>query len=937
MQHHEHVAVFWDFGTSFSRLKVYAWFTCLQRIYCLAHDFGVIISFKAYLEVSSTLRLWTELQASGVALIDCPHHRGAQAAGKMLLVDLIAFAIDHPTPATIFLISGDRDFAYAVSTLRHRKYKVVILCPPDAHSSLVAQADVHLDWNAKVLRENQGDESSVAPPPVPQRARHLPTSVNRVTSDSDRRAIVTSIQGLTQLVLGELRRERLLDRIPPLDRSDPRSRRRKLRKRLRLPPGINLREGFPFSENETIKELQTAQSSTSASANAVVKTPPSVSTSLPAPSVETHNSWKPSTPAFVPAALAAPVTLTSAPSTTPIPAPVAIISSTPLLNTKTKPVLPTPSTSAQLLSSPPVVRPPPQTTNARPAPSHFLPLITALQKRAHEKMQSQVMRTDLGSDLAKVRNLYAQAKVSKFASYVLLAEEAGIIKSGGSGNEAWAEWAGGPGTLPTFLYSEMPSEDVAIFWDYENCAAAAQYTGYEIVKKIRHVAHYFGTIKLFKAYLELSDPATFAKSLVLRSELQCSGVSLTDCPHNGRKDVADKMILVDMLAYAIDNPPPSTIILISGDRDFAYAVSVLRLRRYRVVIISLPGIHTSLKTQASFFLDWNNDVLAADVVDDSWSPHDGRLPPQEDYRTTSVSHSQRERNRNFPSFLRRAGRSNGEAFDIDIMDHLRYKGNGGTALIYGPLDSRVSRGDISKETPQLATPTSHEAGDSSPMTRSPSQTESVPATLLTDETSLTPTIVGKPSPAEDEEESAVGGYDAYLSTPETQSPAQKTPLVENIPPIPTLSNQGSSHQQTPSTLGTTPNVVPTSPPSSLPPIPPYIQPNPVSEVLPTPNGNTASTSTPPTDQSQPKVVPPQFSLLVQRLQFHRSKGFSRPFRSGVATELASKDNMVYRRAGTERFGQYVALAEKAGIIELGGKEGGAWIALRPEWYNTKIG
>ena len=63
------------------------------------------------------------------------------------------------------------------------------------------------------------------------------------------------------------------------------------------------------------------------------------------------------------------------------------------------------------------------------------------------------------------------------------------------------------------------------------------------MKRIRFVAHRFGTIKLFKAYLELSDPAVFSKSLGLRSELQASGVSLTDCPHNGRKDVADKMIL----------------------------------------------------------------------------------------------------------------------------------------------------------------------------------------------------------------------------------------------------------------------------------------------------------------------------------------------------------------------------------------------------------
>ena len=106
--------------------------------------------------------------------------------------------------------------------------------------------------------------------------------------------------------------------------------------------------------------------------------------------------------------------------------------------------------------------------------------------------------------------------------------------------------------------------DVAIFWDYgesllasrlyalasnaafpcpENCHPPSHLSGYEIVQKLRYVGHKFGTIKLFKAYFELSDPVAFSKSLTLRSELQCSGVSLTDCPHNGRKDVADKMIM----------------------------------------------------------------------------------------------------------------------------------------------------------------------------------------------------------------------------------------------------------------------------------------------------------------------------------------------------------------------------------------------------------
>jgi hypothetical protein len=59
------------------------------------------------------------------------------------------------------------------------------------------------------------------------------------------------------------------------------------------------------------------------------------------------------------------------------------------------------------------------------------------------------------------------------------------------------------------------------------------------VNNIRSIAQTFGIVKLFKAYLEVTE----SRAVHLRSELQSSGVSLTDCPHNGRKDIADKMIL----------------------------------------------------------------------------------------------------------------------------------------------------------------------------------------------------------------------------------------------------------------------------------------------------------------------------------------------------------------------------------------------------------
>ena len=66
---------------------------------------------------------------------------------------MLAFAVDHPAPATIILISGDRDYAYAVSTLKLRKYQVILVVPsPQSSLCLQSQASLVIDWGTAVLR-----------------------------------------------------------------------------------------------------------------------------------------------------------------------------------------------------------------------------------------------------------------------------------------------------------------------------------------------------------------------------------------------------------------------------------------------------------------------------------------------------------------------------------------------------------------------------------------------------------------------------------------------------------------------------------------------------------------------------------------------------------------------------------------------------------------
>jgi hypothetical protein len=78
----------------------------------------------------------------------------------------------------------------------------------------------------------------------------------------------------------------------------------------------------------------------------------------------------------------------------------------------------------------------------------------------------------------------------------------------------------------------------------ENCIPPSNSggLGYDIVNNISRIARLFGSVTTFRAYLDISAQLS-TKSTVLRSELQSSGVSMIDCPHNGKKDVVDKMIL----------------------------------------------------------------------------------------------------------------------------------------------------------------------------------------------------------------------------------------------------------------------------------------------------------------------------------------------------------------------------------------------------------
>ncbi|KAK6946110.1 OST-HTH/LOTUS domain [Dillenia turbinata] len=147
---------------------------------------------------------------------------------------------------------------------------------------------------------------------------------------------------------------------------------------------------------------------------------------------------------------------------------------------------------------------------------------------------------------------------------------------------------------------------VAILWDIENCPVPSDVRPEDVAGNIRMALRVHpvikGAVTLFSAY---GDFNAFPRRL--REGCQRTGVKLIDVP-NGRKDAADKAILVDMFLFALDNHPPSSIMLISGDVDFAPALHILGQRGYTVILVipSNVGVASALSSAGRFVWDWQS-------------------------------------------------------------------------------------------------------------------------------------------------------------------------------------------------------------------------------------------------------------------------------------------------------------------------------------------
>ncbi|KZP20094.1 hypothetical protein FIBSPDRAFT_685712, partial [Athelia psychrophila] len=139
---------------------------------------------------------------------------------------------------------------------------------------------------------------------------------------------------------------------------------------------------------------------------------------------------------------------------------------------------------------------------------------------------------------------------------------------------------------------------VAIFWDIDQLPLPSDSQTYETVHKITDKAHAYGPVTFFRAY---SDVPELVNGESARFDLRAAGVSFVGCTQFESKS---NTISIDMMVYAMDHPTPPTLVVISDDSLLLYACSILRLRKYHIVVVSPSNTSHHMQGGASAFVDW---------------------------------------------------------------------------------------------------------------------------------------------------------------------------------------------------------------------------------------------------------------------------------------------------------------------------------------------
>ncbi|KAJ0039910.1 hypothetical protein Pint_27109 [Pistacia integerrima] len=167
---------------------------------------------------------------------------------------------------------------------------------------------------------------------------------------------------------------------------------------------------------------------------------------------------------------------------------------------------------------------------------------------------------------------------------------------------------------------ELRNVRVSVWWDFENCNLPAGVNVFKVAHAITGAIRAHGikgpiTITAFGDVLQLSRTNQEA--------LSATGINIAHVP-NGGKNSADRSLLVDLMYWVSQNPPPAHLFLISGDRDFASILHRLRMKNYNILLASPETAPNILCSAASIMWHWNSLVRGENLTGKHFNqPPDG--------------------------------------------------------------------------------------------------------------------------------------------------------------------------------------------------------------------------------------------------------------------------------------------------------------------------
>ncbi|KAL9679786.1 hypothetical protein QQ045_017654 [Rhodiola kirilowii] len=160
---------------------------------------------------------------------------------------------------------------------------------------------------------------------------------------------------------------------------------------------------------------------------------------------------------------------------------------------------------------------------------------------------------------------------------------------------------------------EARSVRVSVWWDVETCNLPVGLSAYRISHSITAALRANG----IKGPLQISAFGNvFKLPKGTQEALSSTGITLTHVLTDGAggKNSVNRSMIIELMYWVSQHPPPAHIFMISADHDMASTLHRLRMSNYNILLAAPEETSTALCSAASIMWQWNNLVKGENLA-----------------------------------------------------------------------------------------------------------------------------------------------------------------------------------------------------------------------------------------------------------------------------------------------------------------------------------